>query len=482
MTPAAGQPSIPGPGSQFRLFPMWTGRNHIPWLWVVLFAYPNFSNTLTESISAVAMTFTMKKFVSDPALITFLGSVNIAFNFLVAPWAAWKSDHIWTPWGRRRPFLIVGWSLLFVALIALPMAPTLSALVVCIVVYQFALDFGYTGPWTPLYYEMIPTHQRGRAVIIKRLATVLARLVFNLVLLGQFDRVLRINWTFGLLSATDLHITGEVLVYWTGALAVLLVVAQMIFLVREQKPAHLPPAARFSPRGYLRELFSERQWRLLFLLVFCSLALTAGLGQLTPLLITEQFGYSKQLYGQIQSVNLVVEVCVLLPIAMFIIDRFDRFRIFQFGIFLSTLQPLAFWLFVEYGAPGGVPEPYQIVAFNLWNSAADVVAGLALEPLIFDFVPRNKMGTINSGMLFVRGGLTLVVFNGVGLWVKYFSQWLRPEGVYDYMSGQLYIFLIGVAGLVATQVFSHHLKSGHLIMYGKLEEQEGSPPPDKTSD
>jgi len=478
MTPVSGQSAAPGSGLLSRLFPMWTGRSHIPWLWVVLFAYPNFSNTLAESISGVAMTFTMKKFVSDPALITFLGSVNIAFNFLVAPWVAWKSDHIWTPWGRRRPFLIMGWSLLFLALIFLPLAPTLSALVVCIVVYQFALDFGYTGPWTPLYYEMIPSHQRGRAVIIKRLATVLSRMLFNLVLLGQFDRVMRGNWTFGLVPGTEFCLTGEMLVYWTGALAVLLVVAQMIFLVREQKPKQLPPAVRFSPCGYLRELFGERQWRLLFLLVFCSLSLTAGLGQLNPLLITEQFGYSKQLYGQIQSVNLMVEVFVLLPFAMFIIDRLDRFRVFQVGIFLSTLQPLAYWLFVEYAVPGGVPQPYQIVAFNLWNSTADVVAGLALEPLIFDFVPRNKMGTINSGMLFVRGGLALVVFNGVGLWVKFFSHWMNPGGDYNYMSGQLYVFLIGVGGLVATQIFARHLKSGHLIMYGKLEEQEASPPPE----
>lgn len=474
MNQSSDQAIPPGSGRLSRLFPMWTGRSHIPWLWVVLFAYPNFSNTLAESISGVALTFTMKKFVSDPALITFLGSVNIAFNFLVAPWAAWKSDHIWTRWGRRRPFLIFGWSLLFAALVLLPLVPTLSALVVCIVVYQFALDFGYTGPWTPLFYEMVPTHQRGRAVIVKRLATVLSRLVFNLVLLGQFDRVMAFDWSFGLVPGAEFRLTGEIVVYWAGAIAVLLVVGQMLFLVREKKPAHLSGPARFSPRGYLKELFGERQWRLLFLLVFCSLALTAGLGQLNPLLITEQFGYSKQLFGQIQSVNLIVEVFVLLPFALFIIDRLDRFRIFQAGIFLSTLQPLAYWLFVEYAVPGGVPQPWQIVAFNLWNSAADVVAGLALEPLIFDFVPRNKMGTINSGMLFVRGGLALVAYNGVGLWVKLFSQWLKPESGYDYMSGQLYVFLIGVIGVVATQIFAHHLKSGHLVMYGKLEEKEPS--------
>lgn len=473
MTPAAE--SLP-PATKARrpakLFPMWTGQSHVPWLWVVLFAFPAASNTLLESISGVALTYTMKKFVSDPALITLMGSANIAFNFLVAPWAAWKSDHIWTRMGRRRPFLIFGWGLLLLSIVWIPFVPTLPLLVLCIIVYQFCADIGYVGPWTPLYYEMIPSHQRGRAVVIKRIGTVSARLLFNLLLIGQFDHLLSINWTMGLIPGTQFQIRGETLIYMCGAFAVLLVVLQMIFLVREKKPVNPPTARKFSPALYVKELFGERQWRLLFLLMFCSLALTAGLGQLNPLLITEQFGYTKAQYGQLMSINIGFEICVLLPIALFLIDRLDRFRLFQAGLILSTVQAFCYWFFVQYGATDGVPTFYQIVLFNLWNSAADVVAGLALEPLIFDFVPRNKMGTINSGFLFVRGALSLLVFNGVGLWVKFFTMWFHQHGdKYDYMSAYLFVFLIGVLGVVAARVFAHHLKNGHLVMYGRLEEQ-----------
>lgn len=452
---------------------MWTGRGHVPWLWVLLFAYPAFSNTLVEAISNVALTFTLKKFTNDPALITFLGSANVAFNFLVGPWAAWKSDRIWTRLGRRRPFLIFGWSLLFVALVCVPFAPSLPVLALCIVVYQFCADIGYTGPWTPLYYEMIPSHQRGRAVVVKRVGAILSRLFFNLVLIAQFDRVFDLNWTFGLSGATAFQLRGETLIYWSGALAVLLVVLQMLFLVREKKPDAPPAGGRFSPWVYLKELFGERQYRLLFLLVFCSLSLTAGLGQLYPLLITEQFGYSKALLGQMWSVNFAAEM-ILLPVIFFLVDRVDRFRLFQAGLVLSTVQQIAFWLFVEYVAPDRVPAPYQIILFNLWNSAVDIMAGLALEPLIFDFVPKNKMGTINSGFIFVRGALAVLVLNGVGLWVKYFTLWLRPAGTFDYMSGFLFTFFIGLLGIGATFVFAHHLKRGHLITYGKLEEKAAS--------
>lgn len=464
----------PAKAAKQALFPMITGRSHVPWIWVFLLACPTTVNAFLEAISGVALTFTMKKFVSDPALITFLGSINIAFNFLVAPWAAWKSDHIWTRFGRRRPFILIGWGILFVTLIAVPLAPTLSILVACIVVYQFCADFGYTGPWNPLYYEMIPSHQRGRAVVVKRLGTIVARLVFNLFLIGQFDHIYNMDWSFGLLAGTDFTVTGEALIYATGGGAVMLVFLQMLFMVREKKPAILPDRQRFSPLNYVKVLFGEKQWRLLFLLVFCSLALTAGLGQLGPLLITEQFGYTKQIFGQITAVNMALEIAVVLPISLLIIDRFDRFRIFQTCLILSTLQPLCFWLFIKYAAPGGIPEPWQIVAFNAWNALADVSAALALEPLIFDYVPRNMMGTINSGFLFVRGALSLLVLNGVGLWVKFFSEWFHSGKNYDYSSGYLYVFLIGVLGIVATAIFEHYRRSGALVMYGKLEEQQAS--------
>ena len=47
----------------------------------------------------------MRKFTSDPALIMFLGSINIAFNFLVAPYASWKSDRIWTLAGMSNEWI-----------------------------------------------------------------------------------------------------------------------------------------------------------------------------------------------------------------------------------------------------------------------------------------------------------------------------------------------------------------------------------------
>ena len=104
-----------------------TQQKRIPWSWAILMAMPYLSVQLVEAISHGALTFSMKKFISDPALLTFIASINIAFNFLVAPFVAWKSDRIWTPLGRRKPFILVGAPFLILFLILTPYAEGMRA-------------------------------------------------------------------------------------------------------------------------------------------------------------------------------------------------------------------------------------------------------------------------------------------------------------------------------------------------------------------
>lgn len=443
-----------------------TQQARIPWTWVVLITTTTGVFSLVDSVSGPALTFTLKRFTNDPALITFIGAINIAFNFMVAPYTAWKSDRIWTRWGRRRPFLLAGWSVMALALVAAPLSPSLWVLTALVILWQFGMDFGYSGPWSPLFYEVVPMHQRGRAVVIKRLMTVLAQLFFNYVLIGQFDRIYDLDLGLG-----SFRVTGEQTIYWVTAGLVGAAVMHLLLNVHETAPRHPPQPERFRPAAYVRETLATRQFVMIYVLMFASVAMNTGLAQLAPLLITEQFGYSKQALGGMATISIVLNLAVVIPLAAVITDRFDRFRIFQAGLVLSTLHPLAYWCFVKFLAPGEAPGVAVIIAFSLANTLFDSVANLALEPYFFDLVPRSKMGTINSGFLFVRGVLSVVITAGVGLWVKYYSQWFGAEGRYDYMSGYLYIFGIGVLGVVASLYFQRERRRGRVIEYGRLEEE-----------
>lgn len=444
-----------------------TRQKHVPWMWIVLLTATSGVAALVDTVSGSALTFTMRKFTSDPALITFLGSINIAFNFLVAPYASWKSDRIWTRWGRRKPFMLAGMSILVLALIAAPFAPSLWALTVTIILYQFAMDLGYTGPWSPLLYETVPLHQRGRMSVIKHIMGVGVRLLYNWVLIRQFDSIYHLKLGMGVLT-----ITGEQALYFTTAGLVVAALLHLALNVREVKPDPLPAPERFSPRKYLHDVFSERQFVMLYVLLFCLVAIYAGLGQLGPLLITEQFGYTKSVMGKIATVSVLVDLCVAMPLAAFLADRFDRFRTFQVGLFLSTVHPLLWWCFIKYMAPGQIPTPLQIVVAGSSISALHAAASVCLEPYFFDLVPRNKMGALNSGFLFVRGIMSMIVANGVGLWVKYYSKWFAPPGKVDYTSGYLYVVLIGLLGCVVSVYFSIQRRKGNIIEYGRMDEGE----------
>ena len=438
-----------------------TLQKAVSWWAIALLTTTTGVQSIVEATSGAPLTFTLKKFVDDPALIAFLGSINLAFSFLVAPYVSWKSDRIWTRFGRRKPFIIAGWSVLALALIACPLAPQLWMLVGIIIVWQFATDFGYGAVWSPLLYEVVPPHQRGRAVVIKRLMSTSALVFFNYVLLSQFDSIHQISLPIG-----SFTLTGEQVIYFVAAGLVVFAVLNLTLNVKETEPAGHSPKESFHIGRYLREVFASRQWIMIYLLLFCSVSLSASLGQLSPLLITEQFGYTKKLLGEMQTWQLLLNVFIALPVAGLIADRFDRFRVFQIGLFLSTVHSLVFWAWVKMGTPDGIPAPAVIIAFGLANAIVDTVAALALEPFFYDLTPPNQMGTMNSGFLIVSNLLKMCLVTGVGLWVKFYSAMFAPAGTFDYLSGYLFIFLVGMGGVAISIFFDRERRAGRIKTYG----------------
>lgn len=432
-----------------------TGQERISWLTVALLGIPPGVAMFVELCSANALTFTMRKFVADPLLITFLGSVNLAFNFLVAPVAAWKSDRIRTPWGRRVPLVIVGWSLLALALVAAPFAPNLWILAAVIVVYQFGMDMGYTGPWNPLYFETVPPEQRGRSVVVKRLFMMAGRAFFFLVLLGQFDAVCGVKMQRGLYGMHGLSLDGEKLVYFTAAGLVVACVLGLAMFVRESPVPSIPDAGQEGRRvtlGHLLAQFRSGEWRWIALLAFSLVAVTTDLGLLQPLLITEQFGYSKKLMGQMLTWVMLPETLVVLPVLLMIADRIDRFWIYCVGLTICTIEPLVYWWFVKYVAVDQVPSPLQIVLFMVVGHAGRMMAVLSIEPLLFEHAPRERMGKRNMGLLLLQGSFTVALVNGMGYWVRCFSVTDGNSCGFDYMSG--YLYMSALCGMACVACFA----------------------------
>lgn len=442
-----------------------TRQSRIPWPWVIILTATTGGYALVESCSGSALTFTIRKFTGDAAIISILGSINIIFSFMVAPYTSWKSDRIWTSYGRRKPFILIGWFLVVVSMFLIPYASGIWMLIALILIWQFGNDFGYSGTWSPLFYEIVPPAQRGRAVTIKKAFAIIAKLFFSYVLIRQYDNKYAFN-VFGI----PVSFNGELVVYWTVSFIICLCLLNLAFNVKEVEPPHHLPKERFNPKTFLKEVFSDRQFLYIYLLLFANVSLTAGLGQLGPLLTTEQWGYSKNDLGVIGTLVIILDLTIVFPLAYALYDKFDRFHIFLSGLVLSTILPLVWWFFIKFIAVNQIPSIPWIIAFGVSGTLVDTVAMLALEPYFFDLVPRNKMGSMNSGFMLIKGLLSAPLLIAVGFWVKYYTLFFHGKGASnDYTSGLLYTFVIGVLGCWAGFYFEHMRRKGRIVEYGRLE-------------
>ncbi len=440
-----------------------TGQKKISWGWLLLLSIPVAAFAFVEKCSGTALTFTLKKHIDNPSWIVFLGSINSLFAVVIAPWAAYKSDHLQTFIGRRKTLIAAGFVLLAVSLVLIPAAASFLSLVLLILIYQFAVDLGYTGPWKPLYFDIVPKAQRGRGMVINRYASIGARFIFMFFLIGRFDKHIGFKKASSAMSRTRLaSLTGEQFIYFSAAAMVLVSLAIILIFVKEKQT---PGSKRekISLITYLRRMFMDKKNAMLCMLVISSVLMSTKLMNLRPLLITEQFGYSKQVFGNIHAVTMLINTTLVLPLLIILIDRLDKFKIFFVCILFSTLHPAAFWTYVKFLTPQGIPSVAAIIAFNIADSVFDRTAVLALWPFLFDQVDPEKKGFFNSGFLIVAGLAKFINTNLMGLWVKSMPSMLTSGENIDYMNCYLYIFIVGLIGTAGAIVYSCRRKTTGMI-------------------
>jgi len=118
-------------------------------------------------------------FATDDTKGTVLGLVTVVgalVSILTGPIAGVMSDELRGPWGRRRPFLVVGVLLNCFALLALIGTQTLLGFMAAFVAVQlFANAAG--SPYTALIPDQVPDVQKGKATGFAGFAEVVGRLV-----------------------------------------------------------------------------------------------------------------------------------------------------------------------------------------------------------------------------------------------------------------------------------------------------------------
>ncbi len=443
-----------------------TQQPKIPWTWAVGMMLPWTTLHYSDLLSGSPLTFTLRKFADEPALIAFLSSLNIAFNFMVGAVSSYVSDRIWTRWGRRRPFLIVGWTGSALVAIAIPLAPNLWVLGGLIVLYQFFTDVA--KPYEPLYNEVVPPPQRGRAGVLRSISTTMTGLVFNGVLLIHFDR------NYGhVVEGWSFQLRGEHLIYWAGAALTLVTTLFVAFGVREQPPPGGIVRERFRFVGFFRDVFADRRWWMVYALYACPMFSSAAARVFVPLALTEQVGLTKAQFGWIETITMVANLALFVPLSGYLADRFSRLRLMQIGMLGAAVVNVMLFALLRFG-PEGVVSIRVVMAVSLFAGMGGgfiALKYLIWGPLVYDFIPSDRFGTVSAGFSFVGGMAGFLMINLGGLWVQFFSTFLgsRSGTGFDYSSIFLFQLLLSFVAVWFINRFAKSVREGRIQVYGAKE-------------
>lgn len=433
-----------------------TQHKRIPWRWVILIQFMS-SARLLALFASGSMTFTMRKYIESPIIINSVSSLDVLFNLLIAAPCLYYSDRIWTKHGRRLPFVLVSFLVLGIVILLLPLAGSAVPMAVLVVMWLIFWDVGST--FDVLMMEIIPPGQRGRASAMGAWFFQIIIILSSIVISGRFDDVVH---------SAGATLRGEELIYWWGAVCMFFCVIFMFLFVREVKPVGPPPVDHGGGlKGAFANIFAEKTLWPVYLLVFSTVLMSTGLGAIDPLLMTEQWGYSKQDMGTNIFVGGMINLVLVIPLIGFFADKMDRLRLFAIGVGGALFGQIGYYLYVQFMLPDQRPSIGTMILFGQFMSIFGQFAGIAIQPLIFDYIPRTKMGTAQAGLNFVRSVTRLITLNGIGIWVAYYSKWFMPEGKFDYFSGYLFMILMNILGCGFLVYFGLQVKRGKILPLGR---------------
>ena len=104
----------------------------------------------------------LRGFDLGPTMAFFVMTWDNIINIFVQPWAGSKSDSTWNRFGRRKPWIMVGAPIAAVALIMIPLANTILALMVFILITNFGMAL-FRSPSVSWLGDLFPSEQRSQA-------------------------------------------------------------------------------------------------------------------------------------------------------------------------------------------------------------------------------------------------------------------------------------------------------------------------------
>jgi Na+/melibiose symporter-like transporter len=393
-----------------------TCKKRISFLWIVLATLPWVAVIFKDKVMGIAFTFSMRKFVENPAALSFLLTLPWYISWVVPPVVNFVADRIWTPWGRRKPFIVTSWIGTITTITLMPLAPDFGWLLAAYMAFCIFNDLG--GPVESLKMEIVPPAQRATGAAVMSWIAQVAVLVFWVVAIGRFDEM---NSIFGM------SISGEQGLFWMVSLGMLVMMLFLTLGIKETNPHSALLNEKFTFGGVFKGLFSKHLWPV-YILVFSVAILGTGLGAFNQLLITEQWGYTKQDQGNNIAIGGIINLC-LIPLLGLLANRVGRGKVYVGLVIAGIAVTFSMYLYYNFILFDARPTLLEMVVFGEMLSVIGILTGMSLTPFQYDFIPRNELGTFAAGSGLVARTTGIVTANLMGLFVwGYAAMFLGPPG------------------------------------------------------
>ena len=309
----------------------------------------------------------LNKFGAPALLIGLLSSTRSIEGAVIQPTIGALSDRVWTRFGRRRPFILIGIPLSAVFFVAGAFVNSLLPLAV--VIFLFSIFFNVAvDPYTALLADIAPLEQRGwlsgLAIGVQLVSSVAFLVVIYLATGGSSDVPL---WAYALVAAVLVGSFG-------------------LTVVGIREPRELEPEAekpqRLPLRAYLDALLEQRQaMRYLGTLFVYQFGLNAIIPYL-GLFIVEEIHETQQIAIGL-SAGLLVVTALGAVVFGTLADRIGTREVLAIGWGLLSVSAIA-GVFITT-----LPQTVAVVVVaGVGNGAATAVTW----PLLTALIPPEKTG------------------------------------------------------------------------------------------
>jgi len=329
---------------------------------------------------------TLKKFTDSTALIGFVVALQALNQLWVTPYAAWKSDRIWTRFGRRKPLVLIVTPLLAITIMLVPHCSALWMIIPWVFILQMAEDADQ-AVLMPSICDSVPDKQRPLGTAMWQVAVGISGFLMARYVLGLMDR-------------------SEHWPYTISGIAVLVTGAIFLFVMRER---YVPPRPqdRFRLFSYGKEVLRIREHKLIYVIFFFQPLFYLIAIAYFPLLGRDAMHLKPAEYGWAFSWGAGTTLLTSIPLG-WLFNRFRHRRAFCIGACAYVILPITFGLFFMHTARDmAIFFAAQILAFNVFR--------LNFMPYVMEYTTHKNVGTILGFTTAVNGlvRFTLVPLAGV---------------------------------------------------------------------